>query len=528
MQNKNDILIVGAGPVGLYMANECNRFGLTFDLIDKKSELSTHSKALGIHSRTLLAFTQSGLIEPVLQQGLKLTGAQMHANNKVIFKIDLSKIVALYPQIIILPQSKTEKILYDKLLQSDAAIQWQTELTAIQQTTTGTKVTLNRNNQLETVDYKWVIACDGAHSILRHAANFQFTGGQYNNTWWLADLKMRTSIPMDTLNIYLSDTGVCACFPITEELYRLVVIKPDDYTRSISLDAFINEAKKHIKEDFTVIEPVWLNEFHVSHRLIEHYRFNNVFFAGDAAHIHSPMGGQGLNTGLQDIQNLIWKLALVQHGKAKPELLDSYEEERLMVGKIILKETDAMTKMLLIKNGCKKSLRNLFAKCISFIKPLNKVMAMQMAQLTINYHKSSIVQQEGNTGLIKAGKLLPNIYLYDVQQNKKNIFVLLTGIKHHLLVFCPHDKDIAAAINLVKEISAQYMQEIQCHLVLAAPPTLHSVASMWIDPVLAAHKQLKLTDAAAVLIRPDQYIGYSQAGLDSEKLLTYLKQKIFL
>ncbi len=523
---KNKILIVGAGPVGLYMANECVRYGLSFDIIDKKPGLSIHSKAFAIHSHTLLTFTQSGFVGPVLQQGAKITKFETKVNKKTLSQLDFSQIDTLYPEIIVLPQNKTENIFNDKLLKNNVFVQWNTELTAIQQTSTGSQVTLNCNNQLKTSDYKWVIACDGSHSILRDAANLKFTGGQYKNVWWLADLKMQTSLPKDKIIIFFSDAGFCAYFPDKEQRCRLILSKTDQ-DMPISLENFVAETKKHIKEDFTVLESAWVSEFHVSHRLIEHYRYKNIFFAGDAAHIHSPVGGQGLNTGIQDIQNLAWKLALVEQGKAKLELLDSYEEERIEIGKVILKETDIMTRTWLIKSPWEKSLRNFLISTITGIKPFQTAMVKRMAELTINYGKSSIVKQHGKTGLINAGQLLPNIYLEDLQQNKQNLFVLLAGTKHHLLVLCPENKEISAAISFLEKISSQYALEIICYLIVSTRPTIQCNARVLIDPDLAAHHKLKLTTSTVVLIRPDQYVGYSQAGLDPEKLLLYLRQTIF-
>jgi 2-polyprenyl-6-methoxyphenol hydroxylase-like FAD-dependent oxidoreductase len=521
-----NILIVGAGPVGLYMANECVRYGLSFDIIDKKPGLSLHSKAFGIHSRTLLTFTQSGFIEPVLQQGAKITYFEIKIDNKTLFQLDLSQIDTLYPEMIVLPQNQTEKILNDELLKNNVFVQWNTELTDIQQTATGSQVTLNHNNQLQTTNYKWVIACDGSHSKLRDVTNLKFTGGQYKNIWWLADLKMQTSLPEGKIIIFFSGDGFCAYFPHKEQRYRLLLLKPDQET-PISLENVVTEAKKYIKEDFTVLETIWIGEFHISHRLIEHYRYKNVFFAGDAAHIHSPVGGQGLNTGIQDIQNLAWKLALVTQGKAKLELLDSYEEERIKIGKMILKETDIITRTWSIGSPWEKSLRNFLISAITGIKPFKIAMAKRMAELTIDYGKSSIVKQHDKTGLIKAGQLMPNIYLEDLQQIKQSLFVLLTGTKHHLLVFCPENKAVSAATRFLDEISSQYTSEIICHLIISTPPKIQCNARVLIDHDLAAHHKLKLTSATVVLIRPDQYVGYSQAGLDPEELLLYLRRTIF-
>jgi 2-polyprenyl-6-methoxyphenol hydroxylase-like FAD-dependent oxidoreductase len=523
----NNILIVGAGPVGLYMASECLRYGLPFDIIDKKPGLSIHSKAFGIHSRTLLTFTQSGFIEPVLQQGLKITNFETKENNKTLFQLDFSEIDALYPEMVVLPQDQTENIFNDKLLKNNIFVQWNTELTAIQQTSTGSQVTLNCTDQLKTAEYKWVIACDGPHSALRDATHLKFIGGRYENVWWLADLKMQTSLPEDKVIIFFSGARFCAYFPHKELRHRLILLKPDQ-DMPISLENIIAETKKYIKEDFTVVETIWLSEFHISHRLIEHYRYKNIFFAGDAAHIHSPVGGQGLNTGIQDIQNLAWKLALVEQGKAKIELLDSYEEERIKIGRMLLKSTDMMTRTLLIKRPWKKALRNFLISTITGINLFKTAVVKRMAELTINYGKSSIVKQRGKTGLINAGQLLPNIYLEDLQQNKQNLFVLLKGTKHHLLVFFPENKEVPVAISFLEKISSHYASEISGYLIVSTRPTIQCNASVLIDPDLAAHHKLKLTSSTVVLIRPDQYIGYSQAGLDPEKLLLYLRQTIFI
>lgn len=514
------ILIVGAGPVGLYMANECVRYGLDFKIIDKKSGLSEHSKALGIHARTLEVFIQSGLIQQALERGTVFNGVVAKHRGKVLTEMSFNSIDAPMNHAIILPQNITEEILFENLNKNEVSIHWESELIEIEQTDKSAKAAIKQGTQELIEEYDWIIACDGAHSTLRKSLKMEFDGGQYNKRWWLADVEMQWDVSKNLITTFLGDKGICAAFPIKENLFRLVTVLDDNYKKPITIENLTDLIRPHICEPFKITSSEWLNEFRVSHRQIKQYQKKNILFAGDAAHIHSPMGGQGLNTGIQDIQNLAWKLAMVIQGTAKPDLLNSYQAERYEVGKAVLKETDAMTKAILLENSFAKCLRNILIRLMGLLPSIKKKITMKLSMLTIDYKNSPIVKKSTGNPPFNPGTLMPNVNLYDAKESKKNLFYLLKGTKHHLLLICNSEEDEAKAVELVKVLEKSYVALMSYYLVTKkqARNMNTAVTYLW-----DKNSELSREKSYGLLIRPDQYIGFCCETPLDENLAESLK-----
>lgn len=318
-QQNIDVLIVGAGPVGLFCANEVMRHGLTCRIIDKKTQLSEQSKALGIHIRTLNVLEDCGCIDEILQQGHKVEGVLFKSKGKTLVDASFASIDADRHYLIDLPQNQTEAILAHTLQAKGTPIEWETELTHVSQSPTEITATIRKpNNKIELVNANWLIACDGAHSTVRHQVQAEFKGAKYDQTWWLADLLIDWQISDKRMVVYITNQGPLACFPMGNKRYRLVLsAPPGEKPTDLTLEDIQQVFKERSSDPATLSHPIWLSQFSLHHRQIQQYRYDRMFFAGDAAHIHSPMGGQGLNTGIQDIYNLVWKLALVEKNRAK-------------------------------------------------------------------------------------------------------------------------------------------------------------------------------------------------------------------
>ncbi len=522
-----DVLVVGAGPVGLFCANELIRQGLNCRIIDKKASLSDKSKALGLHIRTLDLFKDCGFWDEIIKQGLKTFGIIIKSNCKELAHLNFAEAEANIPFVIDLPQDKTEHILAEGLQQKKLAVEWQTELTGITQTNEEVTAHLTRaDGKTETVSSSWVIACDGGHSTVRRLLKMDFVGSEYKENWWLADIHIDWALPQDHMIMYPSAYGPLACFPIGKNRYRLVMTAPLHKEGNPTLEDIIEGFNRRSGEKGILSDPIWLSQFYLHHRQIQHYRKERVFFAGDAAHVHSPIGGQGLNTGIQDGYNLIWKLALVHKNLARKELLDTYHIERYPVGQGVIKKTDMMTKMLLLKNPCLIALRNFLLSKVMSISAIRKKVTTEMAELDISYAGSPIVTSLGSTPHLKAGRFLFDFNLHNISKKRDvALHEIVQGTEHHLLLFAGLTSSNATnLVEIAKIISDKYPKMIVPHLILCQEKNnLDCQTQIWLDEKQMVHEKYNIEQPTALLLRPDKYIGLTQSPVNKEELINYLE-----
>lgn len=524
IKDEVDMLVVGAGPVGLFCANELNRHGLTCRIIEKKAHLSDKSKALGLHIRTLDLFADCGLLDAVLKQGLKVNGVTFKSHNRNLGKLDFTGIEANRHFLIDLPQDKTERILYDALVQKAIQVEWNSELVELLQSENNVSATIKHpDGSEEIIKSRWLIACDGAHSTVRHHCNLEFIGAEYHQNWWLADLLIHWDQPQDQMVIYPSKYGPLACFPMGDKRYRLVLTAPPDDNRDPELSDIEAAFHERAKDDAVLSDPVWITKFYIHHRQIQTYRHGRIFFAGDAAHIHSPMGGQGLNTGLQDVYNLVWKLALVQKKQAKSWILDSYHLERYPVGHQVLKDTDKMTRMILLKNPLLIKIRNVFMSFLLSFAFVRHSLASKIAELKISYAKSPIVSDLGHNHHLKAGTFLIDFNLTSLHDRSvQSLSEIVQGTKHHLFIFvgqAGHPE--SHLVETAKRIKSNFADLIDVHLVVNQSIDVVN-DNIWLDEERVQEVK-KIERPTVVLLRPDKYIGYTQAPVVEDNLVAYLE-----
>ena len=526
MNNKScDVLVVGAGPVGLFCANELSRHGLSCRIIDKKSSLSDKSKALGLHIRTLDVFEDTGFIADILEQGYQVHGALFKQKNRVLANLTFADIEANRHFLIDLPQDKTERILYEGLLEKGLHVEWNTALTGLVQKKNGIVAELTDSlGKVEQLNASWLIACDGPHSAVRHLLQMEFLGAPYKENWWLADLYISWDLPADRMIIYPTAYGPLACFPMGEQRYRLVMTAPPQHDGDPTFKEIVTEFKRRSADKAILSAPLWITKFYLHHRQIEHYRQENVFVAGDAAHIHSPMGGQGLNTGIQDIYNLVWKLAMVHKKQAKQSLLDTYHLERYPVGKAVLKKTDVMTKMILIKNPFLIRLRNWVMSLTMSIPTIKNKLARDIAELDISYASSPIVASDGNLKQVKAGLFLGDFTLTNSKTNQPEILhSIIQGTMHHVFLFEGlNELSIKPLEQLIGLIEKKYSATIVPHLVLSTHRKVSLNAQVWVDSHQHLHREFGINQASLIFLRPDKYIGFIQSPIDGQAFKRYL------
>jgi 2-polyprenyl-6-methoxyphenol hydroxylase-like FAD-dependent oxidoreductase len=345
----SDVLVVGAGPTGLMLANQLARRGVSVRIIDRHAGPARESRALGVQARTLEIYSHLGLAERAVALGKRADGAVLWAQGRRAARVplgDIGRDISPYPYLLVLGQDDNERLLGDALRSRGLAVQWNTELVGLKQDTDRVTATLKQpDGTVGQVTVPWLAGCDGARSTVRELSGIAFEGAPYQHVFFVADVQMTGSMVPDVLNVYLWRSGFHLVFPMRgTDHWRIVGILPphlrgrDDLTFEETIPSLRHEAGT----DLSFQACNWYSTYRIHHRRAVRFRDRRCFLLGDAAHIHSPVGGQGMNTGLQDAYNLAWKLALVVSGRAGAALLESYEDERLPVANHLLKRTDRL------------------------------------------------------------------------------------------------------------------------------------------------------------------------------------------
>jgi 2-polyprenyl-6-methoxyphenol hydroxylase-like FAD-dependent oxidoreductase len=343
---KTKVLIIGAGPTGLMAACQLKRFGIDCIILDKKDGPTRESRALVVHARTLEIYEQMGIATEAVQEGEPVKQVQFIVHDKLRMKVLFGTIgegLSPFPYLLILEQNKNENLLYDYLKKCGGEVLWQTELITITQDESGCYADVSRNGEAIRIEADWVIAADGGKSAIRHQLQLPFEGDTYEHIFYVADTKLEWPWGHEALSVYLSKQTFMALFPMKgESRFRIVGILPLEFQNEQPehFEQLIPYLQKQVGVPLQISDTAWFSVYRVHHRCIENFRSGRVFFAGDAAHIHSPVGGQGMNTGLQDAYNLAWKLAYVINGFAHPKILDTYNAERLPFAKQLVRTTD--------------------------------------------------------------------------------------------------------------------------------------------------------------------------------------------
>ena len=392
---KSQVLIVGAGPVGLTMAAELARYGISVRIVDKAAQRTDKSKAVVLWSRTLELFDRAKCAEAFVTAGNKVDAANIIANNTVIGHVNFSEVDSPYPFALMLPQSETERLLEEHLGHLGINTQRQTEIASFEQNESGIMAVLrNAEGQEEVVRADWPIGCDGAHSAVRHGLGLSFLGNTLESDWILADLNL-SGYPLPTTEMvtYWHEEGVLLVIPMSATRFRIIAdlgLSTGGPPVNPTLDQVQAIMDRRGPGGMTTTNPIWLSAFRINERKVSDYRAGRVFVVGDAAHVHSPAGGQGMNTGMQDAFNLAWKLALVCRGQAAETLLDSFSVERSAVGAEVLKAAGRLTTVATMRNHTAQAVRNLFGRLLPGLASVRKAMVDTMSEVSVGYDDSPL------------------------------------------------------------------------------------------------------------------------------------------
>ena len=517
MDSSIPILIVGAGPTGLTMACELARYGISFRIIEQKTERTQTSNALGIQTRTLELLDDMGIVDRFLAVGNKVFAAHLHAEGKDIARLPLDQLDSFYQFILMVPQSTTEKILEERLAELGQMVSRETRLISFAETANGITATLQKNNKKEVVNAQYLIACDGSHSSIRENLLIPFPGEDIPQQFVVADTTLKTNLPNDELTIFFSRKKIIAFFPIETERYRIVANLGKKTKKQVSPETISQIIEKRSRGLFILKNTTWISSFWIHSNVIKNMQRGNVFFAGDSAHIHSPVGGQGMNTGIQDVYNLAWKLSLVVRGRGQTRLLESYEMERHPVIKAIVTLTEKATKFMLTANPLLVGLRNFLMPTVAKIPAFRKKIAGRLTQLAISYKKSPIINYHSvmSSKSPQPGERAPDVVL-NAHTRLANIF---RGTHHTLLFFTglsPTEKDLDDIHKMSECLESRYP-----HLIKTGILSSKENKNYVFDEQLSAHQRYHVTYPGVYVIRPDQHIGYCANQLNEQGLFDY-------
>lgn len=404
-----DVLIVGAGPTGLLLAYVLARLGISLRIIDKTSEPGTTSRALAVQTRTLEFYRQLGIVDEVVRSGLEINKANLWRARNRVARIEFGRLGDMhtpYPFGLILPQDEHERFLIDRLKEVHVEVERETELLGFE--VRGDRVIARTNRWTD--EAAFVAGCDGAHSIVREKLGIGFGGGTYEHMFYVADTDASGPLVNRELNVSIDTSDFLAVFPLKAEgRVRLIgtIRAVAETAKNLQWEDVSKDILKVLQIDVHRVN--WFSTYHVHHRVASRFRSGRLFLLGDAAHIHSPVGGQGMNTGLGDAMNLAWKLAAAIRDRAPMRILDTYEPERIRFARRLVATTDQVFQFVTRSGPLAGFVRAHVAPYVlgaAFrLLAVRRFMFRTLSQASIDYRESAL--SEGRAGTIHGGGRLP-------------------------------------------------------------------------------------------------------------------------
>ena len=521
--NQAKVIIVGAGPTGMTAAMELARHGIPVRLIEKTAEPATTSRAVGVQARTLELFEQRGMVDQMIARGNRGVAGSIYDAGKRTFRLEFNRIDSKYNYMLFISQAETEAVLRDALAKQGVMIERELELHALSQSDRGDTVTTvlkHKDGSLESATYDYLIDTEGTHSIVRTTLGLQFKGKTRDESYALGDLYIEGNLPETDFHIFSSKYGFMGLFPMGRGRFRIIasnpISKPSKNTAP-SLEELqqIYNQRSHIPLRFHDMS--WSSWFRINSRMIETLRAGRIFLGGDSSHIHSPAGAQGMNTGIQDMINLTWKLALVIKGEATSKLLDTYSDERVPVIRNVLTKTEGLTNAIGSENPVFRSVFDHIAPWIVSTEFVLENSTERMSQLSLNYRESPLSVADGRPGEIHAGDRIPDVLFVqlskpgeDAHELQTNLFRLLSPDRFTLLyanITSPEETH-----KQVQSLLSSWERLVQGYQVSGVRENERPF------------RRVFGKDLAILLIRPDGYVAFTGSGHSVPALANYLEQ----
>jgi len=506
---QTDVLIVGAGPTGLALANQLARYGVDFLIVDKREGTTPYSRAIGVQARTLEIYDQMGIANDLIGKGWHADKVRLVGGGEIRGEIDLQNIgkgMSPFPFLLIVEQGIHEAMLYEHLKSVGRDVSWRTEMERFSQSSESVSAVIVRNGETTDVGAKYLVGCDGAHSPVRHALGLKFEGATFERLFYVADVEIDWEFSHDALHVNLGDDTLAAFFPMVgDRRWRVVGTFPEGHEKDEN-EILFDEIEQQVASDtslkFDITKVHWSSVYKVHSRAVERFSSGRCFLAGDAAHIHTPAGAQGMNTGIQDGYNLAWKLAeVIKHGSPE-SLLDIYNEERLPNARRLLRTTDRIFDFAASDEWFVSFVRkNIFpyvANLALSFDAVKRIVFPLVSQIGISYRESSLSETAGSFE-VEAGDRMPWFLVAG-----RSIYDELHAPTFHLLVFSDGTSEIPP---LSDDLMAKWKGRIDSHFYTLDEEVKNAFG--------CGHSFF-------VILRPDNYIGLISYDFSPNLVETYL------
>ena len=438
------VLVVGAGPTGLVLAAELLARGIRTRIIDKGGGMALQTRAIGIHARTLEVFDMMGLAERFVERGQVVRHLRFYSEGRCLASLEFARCGSRFGFLLDLPQDQTERLLRARITELGGVVENGTELTNLTPGPDAVTTTIRGPaGQAQVITAGHVVGCDGAHSRVRSQLGLSFHGHPYPQDWLLADVLLDRDLREDTAHAFFRPDGLPVIFfPMRGNRWRLTLpFAGSRIAQAPTLEEIQQLTDQRVPWPVTVSDPTWLADFRCHRRSASAYRRGRVLLAGDAVHIHTPAGGQGMNTGIMDAHNLGWKLALVASGRAPDALLDSYGTERRPVAEDVLKLTHALVHYGTLSHPVKRRVRNIVVPALGRSAAIQRRATRRLTHIYVAYPPGPLVRPDGGRGGPRPGQRMPD-FPVRVHGQPATLHGILRGGRHVLLVPAAHAANV--------------------------------------------------------------------------------------
>jgi 2-polyprenyl-6-methoxyphenol hydroxylase-like FAD-dependent oxidoreductase len=515
------VLIVGAGPTGMTAALELSRFGVPVRLIDREPRptdkvispaavAADRTRAIGVQARTLELLGMRGLAEELVRSGHPTAGASVYGGGRRLFRLDFSHIDSRYNYLLFVSQTETERVLREAIEKHGVTIERGVELIGFAQDEmkrTPSPVTLvlrHPDSRIEEARAPWLVDAEGAHSVVRSTLALPFEGRTLEKIYPLADVRVDGDFPESDYHLFSSEHGFLGLFPFGHGRFRIIAAElpgaGKDAAPSIEELQAICDQRSPVPMRLSDMR--WASRFHINSRMVKHMRVGRLLLGGDSSHIHSPASGQGMNTGIQDMINLSWKLALVMRGQALPALLDTFEAERLPVARNVLEKSAIVTELVGSANPVVNALFDHLGPWLVDLRRVQELLPFRISQLAVSYRGSPLSKHHGRLGRLHAGDRLPDLPVrsrtaHGEGYRDRSLFEVLDPLRFTLLVV-RQEADGAAPGDWCDAVRPW---ESLIRVAGIAPPSDQAQRERF-------HAVLGHT-SGVILVRPDGYVGFA-------------------